>query len=1477
MHGNGRLRVAVLGLIVASMLGALVPSANAAFVSPTPAEAATVKGNVELKDNVRNQTRVSCANPGTTSGATNKFGGITKFKITRDSDASVVAEANVPNDVIITIIFNITLVSTGNALWKTAGLDRGAYTVTRTSYARANNASIPCTEPCPPNMPVMIGGTQFPNSCAPAAALSTQSAGSDVRHYNLDNETALSIATGQFGSADEGGTTSVQAKLSDKNVSGGVVANKTVHISLDGVGSQDAITGANGIATATFDTSSATAGFHDATASFDEDSAWRASSTGPVPVKIAASTTTTYTGDTEVFWNDNFAASANVTSASGMPDGTVNFKYPNTSAAAVPRPLDGAGNASTTYLASQNPGTAVSVTASYLGTEVFNPSSATQSILIKKRLTSLTYSGPTVVRWGEDVTVAADLFDVTHEPAVPMAGRTITFTLGSQTLTAVTDALGHAEATTPATSDVGNYPATASYAGDARYEAAMSAPISVRIENRYEFEDLLSPAKVLINPATRQFKYQNPSVAADSGDRRAPLMLSIFLPVDLAYPGLPALPVIPDNPLENLDNSPTLDPTISFKTISDLIAFLVGAVPASDDVTLSSTQSSSTGGTGSGSTSGAQSANTSAIEITDPHVAQPDDVATNPIPIGGFTIRQLLEKLTSGNYPTDLDSCQVLTGSTCERRLVVLVYPTESDLTTVGVFDIRSGLFLALNNYTDGARLMLDLGGCLNLDVCLRLPSTPTSLPDLLSAIPGLPVIPTDFFQPLPTLAPGSLVLPLSDLPPLGDVVVPAELPGTGIPVVGDPVELVLGAAEPLGLGDLGLPDLSDPAGFLADLGVPLEDVTIPLGELLELLGLPALNDAIINITIADLNAQLAPLTADLPATLDGAINDALVDNGVPDTAGLAALVEETLVTAGLGGGIPSLDSISVDELVAPVVDPILVELVPAIEPVLAELGLPPVSLASDSSTASTAGASTSAIPVPAPGGTLSPVNDVFTLLGLPTEVEAPDLAEQLGPVNDAVNDLDTSALAIPDLEEQLQPINDAINTINETAGSEVIPPIEVPGLPTLPDTDTLAGLLMEQVNLAAANLQTTPERILNLVLDFYVPTPAEAGTYVSGTLQQVIDRLTGNAVIGGDNSGILGLPEVAVGQITHLVVDIMSTACETGGTTAAPDATNWKLLTTSCAPTGEQIDVIQSCTDPSLNRDHPDCVATARPFEFHENNTIAQYTISRSPYVPAMPGIIGLNPLIIALPLALGLSPVDAPEPVLDLIQPLAAAPLLVTTLQSKLINVQGDGWTDATGSHGAGNQVLGQSVDTHPKETSPADPFPLYLPFYNGTILAAEPDHAIDFIGFGEPVVNTHTCLNTFEKEEQVNGKWMSTYRGGVGFSLFGSWVNVLGLCPSVLTMLTSAGIATFNGSPVDFKNDLAPLWSPVPPGADVAIALMVNTLEGILPADLLTGALGLLGDVPDLPSIPGVPAIPGLPEVPGVPEVPEVPTVP
>jgi hypothetical protein len=275
--------------------------------------------------------------------------------------------------------------------------------------------------------------------------------------------------------------------------------------------------------------------------------------------------------------------------------------------------------------------------------------------------------------------------------------------------------------------------------------------------------------------------------------------------------------------------------------------------------------------------------------------------------------------------------------------------------------------------------------------------------------------------------------------------------------------------------------------------------------------------------------------------------------------------------------------------------------------------------------------------------------------------------------------------------------------------------------------------------------------------------------------------------------------------------------------------------------------------------------VETRRPFEFHENNTIAQYTVSRSPYVPAVPGILGLNPLIIALPLAVGLSPVDAPAPVLDLIEPLAAAPLLLTTLgESKLINVQGDGWTEETGSHGAGNQVVGQSVDIAPKETSPSDPFPIYLPFYNGEILTAVPDHAIDFIGFGEPLLNTHTCFSTFEKETQVDGKWMSTYRGGIGGSVFGTWLHAFGVCTSLLTLAASAGIATFNGSPVDFRRDLAPLWGPVPPGADVAVDLMVNVLEGILPSDLLTAALGALGTVPNLPEVPEVPEVP-VPEAP------------
>jgi uncharacterized repeat protein (TIGR01451 family) len=85
--------------------------------------------------------------------------------------------------------------------------------------------------------------------------------------------------------------------------------------------------------------------------------------------------------------------------------------------------------------------------------------SASVTTSVNKRLVQLTYTGASNGQYSDPVGASATLRDVTGgAPGTPIPGKTITFSLGGQTFTAVTDATGLAQTTTTAVADRLNQP-----------------------------------------------------------------------------------------------------------------------------------------------------------------------------------------------------------------------------------------------------------------------------------------------------------------------------------------------------------------------------------------------------------------------------------------------------------------------------------------------------------------------------------------------------------------------------------------------------------------------------------------------------------------------------------------------------------------------------------------------------------------------------------------------------------------------------------------------------------------------------------------------------------------------------------------------------------------------------------------------------------------------------------------------------------
>ena len=127
-----------------------------------------------------------------------------------------------------------------------------------------------------------------------------------------------------------------------------------------------------------------------------------------------------------------------------------------------------------------------------------NSSSVTTSV--NKRLVQLVYTGASSGQYSDPVGASATLMDVTNgSPGTPISGRTITFSLGGQTFTAVTNAAGLAQTTT-AVADRLNQPSAlaaktmaTSFGPDAVYASATDSD-SYTVNKEDEVVSMIEPS-----------------------------------------------------------------------------------------------------------------------------------------------------------------------------------------------------------------------------------------------------------------------------------------------------------------------------------------------------------------------------------------------------------------------------------------------------------------------------------------------------------------------------------------------------------------------------------------------------------------------------------------------------------------------------------------------------------------------------------------------------------------------------------------------------------------------------------------------------------------------------------------------------------------------------------------------------------------------------------------------------------------------
>lgn len=186
----------------------------------------------------------------------------------------------------------------------------------------------------------------------------------------------------------------------------------------------------------------------------------------------ASSSHLAYTGDTTADYHDPATFSAILTQAGGafVPNATVKFTAGSQSCSAT---TNASGVASCSVVVNQAPG-GYTVTASFAG--IFGANAATSAssgFSITKEETTLSYTGDVVIANGG----TAQLSGVLREDnTTPIAGRTVTFTLGAQTCSGTTDANGKAACTiSPVAQPLGPGVVSDAFAGDAFYRPASAS------------------------------------------------------------------------------------------------------------------------------------------------------------------------------------------------------------------------------------------------------------------------------------------------------------------------------------------------------------------------------------------------------------------------------------------------------------------------------------------------------------------------------------------------------------------------------------------------------------------------------------------------------------------------------------------------------------------------------------------------------------------------------------------------------------------------------------------------------------------------------------------------------------------------------------------------------------------------------------------------------------------------------------------
>jgi uncharacterized repeat protein (TIGR01451 family) len=294
-------------------------------------------------------------------------------------------------------------------------------------------------------------------------------------------------------SGDYNDSVTLTATLTDTTNSSGL-GSESLNFSLGAEGCSNVLTDPGGHASCTV-TPTDVPGPYTVNVSFAGDDTYAASSTNPGFTLNRDDTQVISPGTLTVHYHDPVTVSAQLVDPADATEGeaaasgiggsrTVTFTLGGTDTCSGT--TDPSGNAScslTPHVTGSQP-----LVASFAGDTYYLPSSRSDPFSVTPEETTMTYTGPTVILAGASgATLTATLIEEganNHDgdggSPGPIPAETVTLSLGSQSCTGVTDAVGNVSCTIPSVSvPLGPEPVGSSFAGDAYYQPASDSTTAI--------------------------------------------------------------------------------------------------------------------------------------------------------------------------------------------------------------------------------------------------------------------------------------------------------------------------------------------------------------------------------------------------------------------------------------------------------------------------------------------------------------------------------------------------------------------------------------------------------------------------------------------------------------------------------------------------------------------------------------------------------------------------------------------------------------------------------------------------------------------------------------------------------------------------------------------------------------------------------------------------------------------------------------